>query len=54
LVELMRTSAAAWSALADCLRKGSESETFPEEAITDAIESVRVAETRYADAASTF
>lgn len=52
LVELMRTSAEAWSDLADCLRKGSESEIFPEEAITAAIESVRVEETRYADAAS--
>ena len=52
LVDLMRTSAEAWSALADCLRKGSESEIFPEEAITAAIESVRVEEARYADAAS--
>jgi butirosin biosynthesis protein H-like/uncharacterized protein DUF4872 len=53
LAYLMRDSAAAWSALADCLREGSESEIFPEESITEAIEAVRVAELKYVDIALT-
>ena len=53
LIHRMRDSAAAWSALANCLRLGSESEVFPDEAITEAIKAVRVAELRYVDAALT-
>ena len=51
LVVLMRRSATAWSYLADCLRVGSESETFPEKKIGEAIEYVREAELRYVNAA---
>ncbi|MZR63433.1 BtrH N-terminal domain-containing protein [Alcanivorax sp. DP30] len=51
LVVLMRRSATAWSYLADCLREGSESETFPEKKIGEAIEYVREAELRYVNAA---
>jgi len=53
LSDLMRDSASAWSALADCLRLGSESETFPTEMIREAIAKVREAELRYIDAALT-
>lgn len=53
LPRLMRECATAWSALAECLRTGSESEQFPVEAIAQAIEAVRAAELRYVDAALT-
>lgn len=53
LAEMMRDSASAWSALAECLRVGSESDAFPAEAISIAIRAVQIAEQRYVDAALT-
>lgn len=53
LVQLMRESATAWTALADDLREGSEAEVFPTEAIRSALQTVKIAEQRYADAALT-
>lgn len=51
LAGMMRDSATAWSALAECLRVGSESDAFPAEAISNAIRAVQIAEQRYVDAA---
>lgn len=53
LAHLMRDCASAWTALADCLRLGSESEEFPAEMISEAIITVREAELRYVDTALT-
>lgn len=53
LPQLMRECANAWSELAECLRKGSESEEFPVELIARGIEAVRLAELQYVDAALT-
>ena len=53
LAQLMSNCATAWSALAECLRLGSESEVFPAESISEAIRTVQMAELQYVDAALT-
>lgn len=51
LPRLMRDCAEAWSALAECLRKGSEGERFPVNDLVQAIEAVKISEQLYVDAA---